>query len=105
MLLQSLGSNAEFVRRIAVTKNIKRIAAPNLKRQSGLIINRSDADLLIEFATYPTKLIYFPTFAIKVPAKGGNIDIPYNYTGAVWVKWLNSNAQGSIKIHHYYFRK
>jgi hypothetical protein len=105
MLLQTLGANAEFVRRISVTSNIKRIASPNLKRQSGLILNRSNADFLIEFASYPHKLLNYPTFAIRVPAKGGNLDIPTNYTGAIWVKWVNQNAQGSLKIHHYYFRK
>jgi hypothetical protein len=105
MLLQALGSNAEFVRVIGVTRKIKRIAKPNLKRQSGLIVNQSDAACFVEFGIYPDKLISHPHLAIKVLPRGGNLDIPANYTGAIWVRWLVAKPHGCIRIHHYYYQK
>jgi hypothetical protein len=105
MLLQTLGSNAEFVRKFGVSRNIKRIATANLKRQSGLIINRSTADVWVEFNLSPNGLIRAPLTRISVPARGGNLDIPANYTGAIWVRWLNPQAIGSLTIYQYYFQR
>jgi hypothetical protein len=105
MLLQSLGSNAEFVKKISITNRIKRIAIPNLRRQSGLIVNHSGSDCLIEFGNYPTRLMTNPALTLKVPANGGNLDIPPGYTGAIWVRWVRPTSLGYLTIHHYYFRK
>jgi hypothetical protein len=105
MLLQTLGANAEFVRRIGVSRNIKRIALPNLKRQSGLIVNHSSSDCYLDFAIFPHKLISFPTFCLLLPKSGGNIDIPAFYTGTIWAKWVIPTAIGSLQVHHYFYRK
>jgi hypothetical protein len=105
MLLQSIGSNAEFVKKFGVTDRIKRIAIPNPNRQSGLIVNHSESDCLIEFGNYPTRLLTNPLLTLKVPARGGNLDIPPNYTGAIWVRWIRPSTLGYLTIHHYYFRK
>lgn len=105
MLLQSLGSNAEFVKKFGVTDRIKRIAIPNLRRQSGLIVNRSNSDCLIEFGDYPTRLLNHPALTLKLPALGGNLDIPPLYVGAIWVKWVKPTATGYLTIHHYYYQK
>jgi hypothetical protein len=104
MLLYSIGSNAEFVSRFGVTNKIKRIAKPNPHRQSGLIVNRSTSDCLVELGGYPHRLIHRPLRSIRIPAHGGNFDIPLNYTGAIWVKWIDPMAKGTLKVHHYYSR-
>lgn len=102
MFLESLGSNAEFVGQFSVNGKIKRIAIPNKLRDSGLIVNRSNSDLAVEFGDFPYRLIQHPSKAIVVPKNGGNLDIPRNYVGAIWIRWRNPAATGFVNIHHYY---
>jgi hypothetical protein len=105
MLLKSIGSDAEFVRRIEVTGNIIRIAIPNHRRNSGLILNHSTGNCFIEFGDYPYRLIADPTLALNLPKLGGNMDIQPNYIGAIWARWANPHALGYLNIHHYYCSK
>jgi hypothetical protein len=105
MLLESIGSNAEFVGQFSVTDKIKRIAIPNKLRDSGLIINKSTSEIAIEFSDFPYRLIQHPSKALIVPANGGNLDIPRNYVGAIWVRWRKPTARGYLNIHHYYHTK
>jgi hypothetical protein len=105
MLLKSIGSNAEFVRRIEVTRNIIRIAIPNHRRNSGLILNYSSGNCFIEFGDYPHRLISDPTYALKLPKLGGNMDIQSDYVGAIWARWADPHALGYLHIHHYYNSK
>lgn len=101
MLLRSLGPNAEYVGRLLVNPAIVQIGPSDSRRVSGLIVNYSSGNIFIEFGDYPHRLINDPTFTLKIPANGGNMDIPTNYTGSIWCRWANVHALGYLNIHHY----
>lgn len=102
MLLKTLGANAQFARQFQASDKITRIANPNSARLSGLILNKSSSIVLIELGDYPDALISQSLVAIELPMSGGNMDIPANYVGAIWAKWVTPSAAGFLNIYHYY---
>jgi hypothetical protein len=102
MRIQNIGSDAEFVRSFSVDNLITRIGLPNSRRQAGLIVNYAMSDVWIEFNSYPSRLISNPRMALLVPKRGGNLDIPADYVGAIWARWKTPSVQGNLNIHHYY---
>jgi hypothetical protein len=95
--------NAEYIWRAPASDRVVRLAVNNSQRLSGVIRNLASSNLYIRFGD-ANGLIAAPPY-ISIPPRGGNSDIPANFTGEIWGIWEQLDPIGSAVLHHYYYKK
>ena len=101
--ISAASPNAEYIWRVPSTDRVVRLGIRNDLRLSGLIRNLASSILYIRFGDRGD-LIAAPPY-IAIPPRGGNADIPANFTGEIWGIWDRVDPDGSAILHHYYYKK